>query len=185
MNTVVTSKEAILEVCRELIRTQGWSAVNIRTVASACGVSVGSIYNYYQSKAELISAAVESVWCDIFHFPDGQETFDSISGCIAWIFQCMEDGEKKYPGFFTLHSISFVGVETSNGRHLMEQSWKHIKYGLYHVLKHDPQVRPGVFDETFTEMEFVEIIFSLILSALLQHKYDASGIQAMVRRVIY
>ena len=38
MNTVVTSKEEILRASRELIRTQGWGAVNIRSVAAACGV---------------------------------------------------------------------------------------------------------------------------------------------------
>ena len=65
MNTIVTSKEEILKNSRELIREKGWAAVSIRSVASACGVSVGSIYNYYDSKAELISATVESVWCEI------------------------------------------------------------------------------------------------------------------------
>lgn len=67
MNTVVTSKEKILKTSRELIQQQGWSAVSIRSVAAACGVSVGSIYNYFDSKATLVGATVESVWCEIFH----------------------------------------------------------------------------------------------------------------------
>ena len=54
MNTVVTSKEEILRASRELIRQKGWDAVNIRSVAAACGVSVGSIYNYFDSKAALV-----------------------------------------------------------------------------------------------------------------------------------
>ena len=53
MNTVVTSKEEILKASRELVRQQGWPAVNIRSVAAACGVSVGSIYNYFDSKAAI------------------------------------------------------------------------------------------------------------------------------------
>ena len=48
LNTIVTSREAILQTSRELIRTQGWDAVNIRNVAKACDISVGSIYNYFQ-----------------------------------------------------------------------------------------------------------------------------------------
>ena len=44
MNTIVTSKEEILKTSRALIQEQGWSAVSIRSVAAACGVSVGSIY---------------------------------------------------------------------------------------------------------------------------------------------
>lgn len=41
MNTAVTSKDEILKTSRELIRQQGWSALSIRSVAAACGVSVG------------------------------------------------------------------------------------------------------------------------------------------------
>ena len=51
MNTIVTSREAILQTSRELIRTQGWDAVNIRNVAKPCDISVGSIYNYFQNKS--------------------------------------------------------------------------------------------------------------------------------------
>lgn len=65
MNTVVTSKEEILKKSRELIQKNGWATVNIRSLAAACGVSVGSIYNYFESKSALVSATVESVWEDI------------------------------------------------------------------------------------------------------------------------
>ena len=81
MNTVVTSRAAILEASRQLIREKGWAAVNIRSVAGACGVSVGSIYNYFNSKADLMAATVESIWCDIFHFSD-EDAFDSFTECI-------------------------------------------------------------------------------------------------------
>ena len=69
MNTVVTSREDILQHSRQLIQRQGWGAVSIRTVAQACGVSVGSISNYFGSKAELVGAVVESVWQEIFRLP--------------------------------------------------------------------------------------------------------------------
>ena len=61
MNIVVTSKDEILKTNRELIQKQGWSAVSIRSLASAFGVSVGSIYNNFKSKEPLISATVERV----------------------------------------------------------------------------------------------------------------------------
>ena len=70
MNPMATSKEEILKTSRVLIQQNGWEAVNIRAVAAACGVSVGCIYNYFGSKTELVSAAVESIWSDIFRHPD-------------------------------------------------------------------------------------------------------------------
>ncbi|MDE7331953.1 MAG: TetR/AcrR family transcriptional regulator [Lachnospiraceae bacterium] len=185
MNTVVTSKEAILNVSRELVREQGWGALNIRAVAGACGVSIGSIYNYFESKSALTAAVVESIWYDIFHFPENESAFDSFAGCVGWAFDSMKKGDEKYPGFFTLHSMSFMGEEKSGGQKLMAQAWRHIKDRLYMVLISDRNVRPEVFDEAFTPEKFVEIIFSLIISALLQRNYDCSGILGMIGRVIY
>ncbi len=185
INTAVISKEEILRVCRKLISEKGWEAVNIRAVAGACGISVGSVYNYFRSKSDLLAAAVESVWCDIFHFSEGKTGFQSFSACVAWIFESMQQGEEKYPGFFTWHSMGFVGEDRMDGRQLMEQSWSHMKAGLYGALMSDGNVREGAFDENFTAECFVEIIFSLIISALLRRNYDCRGIQGVIQRVIY
>ena len=70
MNPMATSKENILQISRKLIQQNGWAGVNIRSVAAACGVSVGCIYNYFESKTDLLSATVESIWSDIFHHPE-------------------------------------------------------------------------------------------------------------------
>mgnify|MGYP000869911040 FL=1 len=86
MNAAVTSKEEILKTSRELIRQQGWSTVSIRAVAAACGVSVGSIYNYFDSKAALMSETIGSVWQEIFHRPDDADVFRDVQTCITWIY---------------------------------------------------------------------------------------------------
>ena len=171
MNTVVTSREEILRASRELIRTQGWGAVSIRSVAAACGVSVGSIYNYFDSKAALVGAAVESVWCEIFHRPEDEAVFESTLACVAWMYGRMEYGCKQYPGFFTLHSLGFLR--------------QHIRQGLLAVLQRDPGIRPGAFNETFTAEKFADVLFSLMLSALLRQVYDPSTVLELVRRTLY
>ena len=108
MNTIVTSKE--------LIQEQGWSAVSIRSVAAACGVSVGSIYNYFDSKAELVSATVESVWREIFHRPEDAAVFQDVQACVIWMYERMAYGYERYPGFFTLHSLGSWGCAQFSSR---------------------------------------------------------------------
>lgn len=185
MNTVVTSREAILEVSRRLIRQKGWGAVNIRSVAGECGVSVGSIYNYFDSKAELVAATVESVWCDIFHFSEQENTFDSFTECIQWVFASLKEGEKKYPGFFALHPAGFAGGEKAGGQRRMARSWEHMRQGFCMVLEKDRSIRRDAFDESFTRENLADMVFSLILSEMLQKKYDSEIILEMVRRLIY
>lgn len=185
MNTIVTSKEEILKTSRELIQREGWSAVNIRSVAAACGVSVGSIYNYFDSKAALMSVTVESVWCEIFHRPEDGSVFQDTQACITWLYERMEYGCKQYPGFFTLHSLGFLGEDKSDGRQKMQQTWQHILNGLCSVLKRDAKVRPDAFTQQFTAEKFADLLFSLMLSALLRQDYDPSAVLEIVRRTLY
>ena len=65
MNHLATSKEDILAASRELIKENGWTAVSIRAVASRCSVSAGTIYNYYESKSDLLGDTIESIWREI------------------------------------------------------------------------------------------------------------------------
>ena len=86
MNPMATSKENILQISRKLIQQNGWAGVNIRSVAAACGVSVGCIYNYFESKTDLLSATVESIWSDIFHHPEDEAVFQDCpvsGGCTS------------------------------------------------------------------------------------------------------
>ena len=71
----------------------------------------------------------------------------------------MREGEEKYPGFFTLHSMSFVGADRSDGQQRMAQSWRHIRQGLEYVLRSDPQVRPDVFDSDFARKSLWNDLF--------------------------
>ena len=185
MNTVVTSKEEILKTSRELIRQQGWSAVNIRSVAAACGVSVGSIYNYFDSKSELVGAAVESVWYEIFHRTGDRDVFQDIEACIVWMYERMEYGCRQYPGFFTLHSLGFMQEDKSDGKRRMQQAWRHILDVLCSVLERDAKIRDDAFTEQFTAEGFADVLFSLMLSALLRQDYDPAAVLEIVRRTLY
>ena len=185
MNTVVTSKEDILKASRTLIQKEGWSAINIRSVASACGVSVGSIYNYFDSKAALMGAVVESVWCEIFHRPENGAVFQDTLACITWLYGRMEYGCKQYPGFFSLHSLGFLGEDKSDGRQKMQQTWQHILEGLCSVLRRDANVRPDAFTREFTAEKFSDLLFSLMLSALMRQDYDPGAVLEIVRRTLY
>lgn len=61
MNTVVTSRQALLAASRTVARRQGLGGLSIRAVAAEARVSVGSVYNYFSGKTELLAATVEEI----------------------------------------------------------------------------------------------------------------------------
>ena len=81
--------------------------------------------------------------------------------------------------------MSFLEEEKSSGQRLMTQSWKHIQKGLYTVLINDKGVQKNAFNQEFTPEKYVEVIFSLIISALMHQNYDCSIILEIIKRTIY
>ncbi len=84
----------------------------------------------------------------------------------------MAYGYEQYPGFFTLHSLGFMQEDKADGKRHMQQIWHHILNGLCTVLQQDTKIRPGAFNEQFTVEKFADVLFSLMLSALLRQDYD-------------
>ena len=185
MNPMATSKENILQISRKLIQQNGWAGVNIRSVAAACGVSVGCIYNYFESKTDLLSATVESIWSDIFHHPEDEAVFQDTLSCVRWMYKQLEYGCQRYSGFFTHHALGFVQQDTADGKQQMQRAWQHILDALCTVLRNDARIRADAFTEEFTVEKFAEMLFSLMLSALVRQDFDPSTVLEIVRRAVY
>jgi len=59
-------RDDILSAAKEIAYEKGISNVNIRLVAKRSNVSIGTIYNYYETKSDLIIAIVEDFWRKAF-----------------------------------------------------------------------------------------------------------------------
>ena len=63
----------LVEEARRQAWEGGYSAVTIRSVAAACGVGVGTVYNYFPSKEYLAAGVMLEDWKEItrrFSGPD-------------------------------------------------------------------------------------------------------------------
>lgn len=185
MNTVITSREAILEVSKSIAATEGLNGINMRTVAAGCGVAVGSVYNYFPSKSELLSATVEDIWKDIFHYADGSGSFIRFTEAVSWLFSRIRDGTKEYPAFFVAHAQAFDSAARDKGRQAMSSYLTHRKHSLLDTLRQDPAVRADVFSELLTAEQFVDFVFSNILLLLSQHQTSCQTLLEVIRRILY
>ena len=55
-------KDRLIAETQKQIEENGYGALTIRSVAKACGVGIGTVYNYFQSKEELIAKHLLDDW---------------------------------------------------------------------------------------------------------------------------
>lgn len=70
MHEIEGIRDMILVAAKELAANQGIASLSIRQVAGKCGVAVGSVYNYFPTKGDLIAEIVESFWRKAFEQMD-------------------------------------------------------------------------------------------------------------------
>lgn len=185
MNKIVTSKEEILKVSRALIKEEGWQAINIRTVANKGNISVGSVYNYFESKGDLVSSTIESIWIEIFQLHAHGQKFDSFLDAIDYVSKAFIRGSELYPSFFTLHAMSFSPADKEGAKINMAKAQQHMKQNLLKVLKKDSAVKANAFNDVLTQEALVDIVFSNIFFSALQGNFDFSALREMVKQLIY
>ena len=55
-------REQLLEEAQKQIAERGYAKTTVRSVSKACGVGVGTVYNYFESKEMLVASFVFEKW---------------------------------------------------------------------------------------------------------------------------
>lgn len=183
MKGAVLSKDAILIKIREIVARDGLDALSIRGLAKELDCSVGIIY-YFESKDELIVEAIESVWEDIFQ-ADETSNYDSFLAYISDSFTHISSGIKKYPNFFTLHTIMLQADKRTEAKSTMQIYMTKLKSNMKEVLDRDSNVKKGVFTDDFTEDDFINFVMSNTMSFILDPSYKKEFFVKIIDKILY
>ena len=185
MNTVVTSRQALLAASRTVARGQGLDGLNIRAVAAEARVSVGSVYNYFSGKTELLAATVEEIWMQILSAPEGDAPRDRFAAYVHWLFHRIQSGAGEYPGFFQGHAAGFLPEGRSAGRRTMEEALGRVRQTLLEALEADCAVRPSAFDASFSREQLAAFVLDSLLGQMSRGADNCEGLEQVLRRLLY
>ena len=86
-------EQRLKAAAKQQIRSVGYGAMTIRSVATACGIGVGTVYNYYPSKDALLAAWLLEEWKVCVALVEGEAASAAQPEAVA---RCIHDHLKDY-----------------------------------------------------------------------------------------
>ena len=117
-------REKLLEEAKKQVMEQGYSAMTIRSVASACGVGVGTVYNYFASKDMLVASFMLEDWLACKSAIDaGCEAEATPEQALRCIYDGLNGFISKYEALFKDENAGAVFAASSlKQRHILLRS---------------------------------------------------------------
>ena len=166
MKKTVISREEILEASKDIAAHSGFQALNMRSTAKVCGIAVGSLYNYFESKDDLVIATIEAIWNEIIAEVESTVPAAGFTEYVEMLYSRIKQGNEKYPHFISVHSLSLAQSRRDKGRAAMNSYFERIKSGLLCALHTDKSICLCFFNEKCGENDFINFVLSNILSSL-------------------
>ena len=185
MNKTLVSKETIIAASKEIASQSGLPALNMREVAAKCGVAVGSVYNYFPSKSELMASTVEGIWREIVMGVNIDNRDSDFLSSVKYLFEHAKRGTENYPNFFSVHTAGFGPENKNRGREIMKSFFEELNRNLTAVLENDVRVSNSAFNSTFSRAVFVDFVLSNVLMLLQNSTANCNILLEVIHRTIY
>ncbi|WP_343208176.1 TetR/AcrR family transcriptional regulator [Anaerolentibacter hominis] len=186
MNRAATSREELLGIARKIAFTEGLSQLNIRRVAAQSGVAVGTVYNYFASKAELIVGVMEDFWKEIIHenfchYEDEKDFLPFYHTIYGKLYGNLQRFEEDF-----INQLAFLSEqERQKGKQMEALYLSHMKDGMEMVLEQDPNVRNDLWTDTFTKTRFINFVLEYTMRMLRNGQEDSSFFEQVLSKIIY
>lgn len=168
------TKENILASAKVIASIQGIHKINIRSVAQKSGVSIGTVYNYYATKADLLVAVIEDFWAEASKEIDlksleKKNFFDKLQDIYNSFYQYFYHFRTNW-----LQQMSLLSVEEKKlGRTKEQEYMSAICSLIVSLMDSDKNVSKKLLENRISKERMAEFIFDNMLLMLKKNEKDS------------
>lgn len=181
-----TPRQTILAGAKKIAREKGLGQVNIRDVAKECGISVGSIYNSFQDKNELILGIVSDFWQGFFmdytnHTQQSNSFYCNLENLYLQLARYLDEYEADW-----MTQLSYLGEKNrQDGMLRMKQCFHRVIEDINQWLNQDPTISKWEPEDSPINSErLAAFILDSILSQLRNGEKNPAFLLALLHRVL-
>ena len=174
-------RKTLLSCARSIECSEGVDAISIRRLAAEANIAVGTVYNYFESKQEVLLVLTEEYWKDTLILMQeriSDERFsDQLGQMIAFLRSRMND--------CAVILMRGLRDDVETGRIRMASMHRVLRKALVERLDRDGSIAQSVWTDTFTKESFADFTMTNILALLQQEEEKADTFLEIVRRTLY
>lgn len=186
MNHTAASRDSLLDAAERIVSEEGFEALSIRRLAAECGVAVGTVYNYFSSKSELVVGVIEHFWRNMLRgvvcAPPSHQRFTAY---LANLYAALYERVQQFRSGLLLRMASLSDEQRALGLTLERKYYAHMEEGLLHALAQDNDVDPAVFAGAFTREALCEHALITMFARLKAGKPDCSTMLHLIEKSLY
>lgn len=156
-------------------------AINIRRLAKEANIAVGTVYNYFESKQEVLLALTEEYWQnaleEMHHRITATRFSDQIAQIIVFLRTKMKDCAKVL--------MKSLRDNAATGQSRMSAMQSVLKQALVERLDRDNAIRTDVWDGSLTKESFADFLLINLVILMQQEDGNEGVLLEILNRILY
>lgn len=174
-------RQSLLDCARRIECAEGADGLSIRKLASEANIAVGTVYNYFESKQEVLLAMTEEYWNNALMEMQGSISAERFSEQIRQIYLFLA---RKLNDCAKILMMS-LREDAESGRARMASMQGTVCCALVKRLNNDPMIQKNIWSDTFTKEAFASFVLDNLFVALRQPREDVDFLIWIIERILY
>ena len=181
----IVSRDELLENAYQIAERNGVSALSVRGLANAAGVSVGTVYRHFSAKDELTTATIQLYFKHAFY-----ERFCHIDPQVGFVDYCremhasMREATTHFRECWLRGIDALPAVEKAAARLRESQQIEHILHGLMQIYEHDARISADLPDG-FDAESVCRFVIENVMGNLHHQNGDCKVLFGLLERTLY
>lgn len=166
-------EEIILSAAKDIATKQGITKINIRSVAKNSRIAIGTVYNYFPSKGDLLVAVIEDFWEDAFKNVDWSSfAHNNFYDNLETLYNILYDYLNKFKENW-LEQLAFLKTQEKQlGKQKQNQYFQKICSRIMTLMDMDEKLSQYQWTEIISKERMAEFIFENMLIMLRKGEKD-------------
>ncbi|NBI06386.1 TetR family transcriptional regulator [Senegalia massiliensis] len=184
-NYNVNYKEIILSKAKEIAMNEGIIKINIRTVAKNSGIAIGTVYNYFPSKGDLLVAVIEDFWEGVFKDIDWRGLADNnFYDNLEKVYSVLHDYLHNFKENWLEQLALLKTQEKLIGRQKEDEYFQKMYSKIILLIDMDSNLQQYQWSQTISKENMAEFIFENMLIMLKKEKGDMKFFIELLKKIM-